>query len=127
MGATFTATVIAIEDMSFPQRLAVLRKQQGLTQQALAERVGIHVTGLRRYEAGTAQPTLDVLRRIAVSLSVSADTLVFDDDERGPRDDDLRLRLEALDRLDDTDKTMVKAFLDAILLRADAKRWTRAS
>jgi transcriptional regulator with XRE-family HTH domain len=113
--------------MSFPQRLAVLRKQQGLTQQALAERVGIHVTGLRRYEAGTAQPTLDVLRRIAISLSVSVDALVFDDDERGPRDDELRLRLEALDRLDDNDKAMVKALLDAILLRADAKRRTRAS
>ena len=121
------ATVIAIEDMSFPQRLATLRKQQGLTQQALAERVGIHVTGLRRYEAGTAQPTLDVLRRIAISLSVSADSLVFDEDERGPSDEDLRLRLEAVGRLDDNDKAMVKALLDAILLRADAKRWTRAS
>jgi transcriptional regulator with XRE-family HTH domain len=121
-------TVIAlVEDMSFPQRLASLRKQQGLTQQALAERVGVHVTGLRRYEAGTAQPTLDVLRRIAVSLSVSADTLVFDDDERGPSDEGLRLRLEALERLDDSDKAMVKALLDAVLLRADAKRWTRAS
>jgi transcriptional regulator with XRE-family HTH domain len=120
-------TVIAIEDMSFPQRLAALRKQHSLTQQALAERVGIHVTQLRRYEAGTAQPTLDVLRRIAVSLSVSADTLVFDDNERGPADDDLRLYLEALDRLDDNDKAMVKAFLDAILLRADARRWTHAS
>jgi transcriptional regulator with XRE-family HTH domain len=120
-------TVIAIEDMSFPQRLATLRKERGLTQQALAERVGIHVTQLRRYEAGTAQPTLDVLRRIAVSLSVSADTLVFDDNERGPADDDLRLHLEAIDRLDDGDKAMVKAFLDAFLLRADAKRWTHAS
>jgi transcriptional regulator with XRE-family HTH domain len=120
-------TVIAIEDMGFPDRLATLRKGQGLTQQALAERVGIHVTQLRRYEAGTAQPTLDVLRRIAVSLSVSADTLVFDDNERGPTDDDLRLHLEAVDRLDDADKEMVKAFLDAMLLRSDAKRWTHAS
>ena len=119
-------TVIAIEDMSFPQRLATLRKQQGLTQQALAERVGVHVTQLRRYEAGTAQPTLDVVRRIAISLSVSADTLVFDDNERGPHDDDLRLHLEAIVRLDDNDKAMVKSLLDAILLRADAKRWTHA-
>jgi transcriptional regulator with XRE-family HTH domain len=120
-------TVIALEDMSFPQRLATLRKQQGLTQQALAERVGVHVTGLRRYEAGTAQPTLDVLRRIALSLSVSADTLVFDENERGPDDDDLRLHLEAIGRLDEGDKAMVKSLLDAILLRADAKRWTHAS
>jgi transcriptional regulator with XRE-family HTH domain len=120
-------TVIAIEDMSFPERLSTLRKERGLTQQALSERVGVHVTQLRRYEAGTAQPTLDVLRRIAVSLSVSADTLVFDDNERGPTDEDLRLHLEAIDHLDDNDKAMVKAFLDAFLLRADAKRWTRAS
>ena len=119
-------TVIAKEDMSFPQRLATLRKQQGLTQQALAERVGVHVTQLRRYEAGTAQPTLAVVRRIAISLSVSADTLVFDDNERGPHDDDLRLHLEAIGRLDDNDKAMVKSLLDAILLRADAKRWTHA-
>jgi len=68
-----------------------------------------------------------VLRRIAVSLSVSADTLVFDENERGPADEDLRLHLEAIDRLDDGDKAMVKAFLDAFLLRADAKRWTHAS
>jgi transcriptional regulator with XRE-family HTH domain len=119
-------TAIALEDMTFPQRLTTLRKDRGLTQAALAERVGVHVTQLRRYEAGTAQPTLDVLRRLAVSLSVSADTLVFDDTERGPHDEDLRLHLEAIDRLEPADKAMVKAFLDAFLLRADAKRWTRA-
>jgi len=44
-----TPTVIAIEDMSFPGRLTTLRKERGLTQQALAERVGVHVTQLRRY------------------------------------------------------------------------------
>ena len=122
-----TPTVIAIEDMSFPDRLASLRKERSLTQQALAEHISVRINQLRRYEAGTAQPTLDVLRRIAVSLSVSADTLVFDDDERGPADVDLRLHLEAMDRLDEADKAMVKAFLDAILLHADAKRWTHAS
>ena len=66
-GGPMAPTVIAIEDMSFPERLASLRKEQGLTQQALAERVGVHVTQLRRDEAGTAQPTFDVVRRIAIS------------------------------------------------------------
>src|SRR5580658_7828183 len=87
--ATMPAAVITL-DMDFPARLAALRKDRGLTQQALAERVGIHVSQLRRYEAGGAQPTLDVLRRLAVALSVSADQLVFDSDERGP-DGDLLL------------------------------------
>ncbi len=56
---------------------------RGLTQQALADRVGIHVSQVRRYEAGGSQPTLDVLRNLAVVLSVSSDALVFDEAERG--------------------------------------------
>ena len=39
--------------LDFPQHLAALRKHHGLTQQALAERVGVHVVQLRRYEGGT--------------------------------------------------------------------------
>jgi len=57
--------------------------------------VGIHVTQLSRYESGSSQPTLDVIRKIAVALSVSADELIFDENERGPQDD-LRLQFEAV-------------------------------
>jgi transcriptional regulator with XRE-family HTH domain len=49
-----------------------------MTQGVLAEHVGIHVSQLRRYEAGNSSPTLDVLRKLAIALSVSSDTLVFD-------------------------------------------------
>src|SRR5690348_12082684 len=52
----------------FPRHLAALRKDRSLTQLALAERVGVHVVQLRRYEAGTSQPTLDVIRRLAIAL-----------------------------------------------------------
>lgn len=109
--------------MAFADRLTALRKQQGLTQQALADRVGIHVTLLRRYEAGKTQPGLDTLRRTALALNVSADLLLFDADERGPQDD-LRLQFEALDRLTDDEKTTVRTVLDALLLRHEAKRLT---
>lgn len=67
------------------RRLTAARKERGLTQAALAERVGIHVTQVRRYEAGSSAPTLGVLRKIAMSLNVTTDSLVFDDGERGPR------------------------------------------
>jgi hypothetical protein len=36
-------------------------------------------------------PTLDVLKKLAIALSVSADSLLFDEHERGP-DDDLRFQ-----------------------------------
>lgn len=109
--------------VDFPERLAWLRKQKGLTQKALGEAVGIHVTQLRRYEAGTSQPTLDILRKLAIALSVSADLLLFDKDERGP-DDDLRLQFEAISRLDAEDKKVVKTVLESILIKHEAKRWS---
>jgi transcriptional regulator with XRE-family HTH domain len=100
--------------MEFPQRLVALRKAKGLTQQALADAVGVHVTQLRRYEAGTSQPTLPVLRKLAVALSVSADVLLFEKDERGPHDD-LRLQFEALEALDDQDRQVIALLIDAFI------------
>jgi transcriptional regulator with XRE-family HTH domain len=108
--------------MNFADRLTAARKQQGLTQQQLADRVGVHVTQLRRYEAGTNQPTLDVLRALAIALSVSTDALVFDTDERGPSDD-LRLTFEATQRLDPDERTTIRQLIEAMLLRHEARRW----
>jgi transcriptional regulator with XRE-family HTH domain len=83
--------------MDFGERLAALRKEKGLTQQALAELINLHVIQVRRYESGASQPTLDVIRRLAVALQVSADVLIFGADERGP-DGDLRLQFEAISK-----------------------------
>lgn len=121
-GRIVHAPTAALLEMDFPQRLAALRKERSLTQDALAAQVGVHVSQLRRYEAGKSQPTLDVLRKLAIALSVSADTLVFDKDERGP-DDDLRLQFEATTRLDEDEKRLVREVIESILLRHEAKRW----
>lgn len=112
--------------MDFPQRLAALRKQKGLTQQALADAIGLHISQLKRYEAGTSQPTLDVLRKLAIALSVSADVLLFDKDERGP-DDDLRLQFEAVQNFSSEEKQVTKAVLESLILKHDANRFNRAS
>ena len=114
-------SLLLLMTLDFPQRLAVLRRQKGFTQQMLADAIGVHVSQLKRYEAGKSQPTLDVLRNIAVALSVSADALLFDIQERGP-DDDLRLHFEAASRLDPEEKKIVKALLEGLVLKHDAKR-----
>jgi len=96
-----------------------------MTQQALADEVGIHVTQLRRYEAGTAQPTADVLRRLAIALRTSADTLLFDEHERGP-DDELRLQFEAITRLDPDEKQVIREVVESMLIKHESKRWIKA-
>lgn len=106
--------------MEFSQRLIALRKEKNMTQQALANAIGVHVTQLRRYEAGTSQPTLEVLKKLAIALSISADILLFDLDERGP-DEDLRLHFEAASRLDSEEKKMLKNLVEGMLLKHDSK------
>ncbi|WP_062311950.1 helix-turn-helix domain-containing protein [Demequina rhizosphaerae] len=113
--------------MDFAHHLATVRKQRGLTQQALADTVGVHVTQLRRYEAGTNQPTLDVLRALAIALAVSADELVFNEDERGPQDDSPRLHLAALDQLDPDERNSIRALIEGALLRHQARRLAQTS
>lgn len=106
-----------VTDTNFATRLAGIRKQRGLTQQALADRSGAHVTQIRRYEAGSSAPTLDVLRNLAIALNTSADSLLFDEDERGPETPSLRLHLEALDQLDPDEQATVRAVIEGALLR----------
>jgi hypothetical protein len=67
---------------------------------------------------------LDVFRKIVLVLSVSADGLLFDG-VRGP-DDDLRFHFEAASKLDSDEKKIVKEIIEGILLKHDAKRWTKS-
>lgn len=112
--------------MFFSKQLAQLRKEKGLTQQALADKVGIHVTQIKRYEAGTAQPTLEIFRKIVMVLAVSADEMLFEKDERGP-EEDLRLHFEAVSKLDAGEKAVIKELIEGMLLKHDAKRWTKGA
>ena len=107
--------------MDFVKRLVTLRKQLGLTQQALANAIGLHVNQIKRYEAGTAQPTLETLVRLAKELHTTLDDLVFGEDQRGPNDE-LRLQFEALTRFDGEDKKVAKAVLDSLILKHNAKQ-----
>ena len=59
-----------------------LREQRNVAQDALAHDAGIHTTYLSGVENGRRNITLLVLQRIAVSLGVSAATLVSDQNEK---------------------------------------------
>ena len=44
-------------ELDFPRRLASLRKERGVIQQALAGLVGIYISQIHRYESGQSQPS----------------------------------------------------------------------
>lgn len=80
-----------------------LRKKKGLTQQQLAEKVGISNVSLSNYERGAQMPDLNTLARIAVELDVSTDILLGISDEitesEMPRTDEARILAKGIDKL----------------------------
>lgn len=114
-------TAWATNTMALSERLGLLRKERGLTQQGLADLAGVHLTQIQRYEAGTVQPTLEVMKKLAVALTVSTDWLLFEESERGP-DEELKLQFEALRQFDEEERKTVLEVLDGLILKHQAKR-----
>jgi len=113
--------------MGFPTQLVQIRKSQGLTQQGLAEAATLHINQVRRYEAGTAQPTLEGLVKLAKALHVSLDELVFAEGERGPDGERLRRLFEACERLSEPEQRVIRELLEGMIVKYEARRWTQSA
>ena len=63
--------------MSLAKRIAACRKQAGLSQEKLAEHMGVSRQTISRWETGEARPDLEKFEQLCGVFSVSADTLLF--------------------------------------------------
>lgn len=63
--------------MSLAKRIAACRKQAGLSQEKLAERMGVSRQTISRWETGEARPDLEKFEQLCGVFSVSADALLF--------------------------------------------------
>lgn len=62
--------------VEFGLRLRQLRKDRKLTQQQLADLIGVKNSVISFYEVGERTPSPDVLRKLALALHVTADYLL---------------------------------------------------
>ena len=58
------------------QNIQAFRKQMGMTQEALAEKVGVARQTVVKWESGESTPDLEAAGRLADALSVSLDNLI---------------------------------------------------
>ena len=65
--------------MSLAEKMIELRKQNGLSQQDLADRLGVSRQAISRWETGAVQPLADSVRGLAQVFQVSTDYLLNDD------------------------------------------------
>jgi transcriptional regulator with XRE-family HTH domain len=72
-GKAFDAKVLA---SAFGRRLRELREQEGLTQDRLAKRSGLHASAIARLERGQHEPLLSTILSLARGLHVSPGDLL---------------------------------------------------
>ena len=66
--------------MIFSEKLQILRKNKGFTQEALAEKLGVSRQAVAKWESGQIYPDISNLISISELLNVSVDYLVKDQD-----------------------------------------------
>ena len=68
----------------FSDRIARLRKEKGLNQKQLAEKLGVSVDSVRRWEQGKRSPDVEMLRTLAQALSTTVSYISGETDDSDP-------------------------------------------
>ncbi|WP_455443738.1 helix-turn-helix domain-containing protein [Streptococcus salivarius] len=100
--------------MEFSERLKDLRKQIGLTQVDVSEKLGISQPAYASWERGVKKPTQENLVKIAQILNVSVDYLVGNSEEKADELDNIELlfRMNSKGLTDDEKKIFRKELIE---------------
>lgn len=73
--STWSVETMDMLPKTFPERLRALRERCNFSQSEMAEEVGLSLQTYNRYETKKAQPSIDMLKRLALKFGVSVNTL----------------------------------------------------
>ena len=65
--------------MKLPDKIAGLRKSRGISQEELAERLGVSRQAVSRWETGSAKPDANNILQLSLLFHVTTDYLLHDD------------------------------------------------
>lgn len=101
-------------------RIARLRKEQGLSQQALADELGVAQQTLAHYEVGRARMPVSLLPVMAQFFGIGVDELLGLKNGAGKRGPTpmLQRQIERLSRLPKAKQKVVMEMLDGVLSQA---------
>ncbi|MCE2973790.1 MAG: helix-turn-helix domain-containing protein [Sediminibacterium sp.] len=111
---------------TFGKKLRECRDDKGMSQQELAALTKVHYTNISRYERGEANPSTDILSRIAKALEASPDFLMNgtmqDKSAEALKDEELLIQFHKIEKLPSDKKKIVKELIDAFIFKADLQK-----
>ena len=82
--------------MEFNEKLQALRKQKGLTQEELAEKLYVSRTAVSKWESGRGYPNIDSLKAISKFFGITIDELMSGDELLNIAEEDTKFKERAL-------------------------------
>jgi transcriptional regulator with XRE-family HTH domain len=109
--------------VSFGKKLRECREAKKLSQAELARQINAHHSIIGRYERDEVKPTVDVVKKLADILNVTAGFLLGDSEEAGLFKDPVMLRrVKDISSLNEEDKKCILANIDAFLRDAKTRQ-----
>jgi transcriptional regulator with XRE-family HTH domain len=109
--------------MAIGDKIQMLRKQHGWSQQRLAKKIGTSGPIVERYERGEMTPSVEVAKKLADTFDVTLDFLVDDTGKTTEIKDKAMLQqIMEIQALDTADQKTIVHVLDSLLRDAKAKK-----
>jgi len=107
--------------MKLYEKIKKLRKEKGLSQNELSEKISIHTTHFSRLERGKFQPSIDVIKKLSEVFAVTTDYLLFDEmdevEKIDIKDKSLFEKVKMIDNLDEEDRITVLNVIQSMLTK----------
>lgn len=113
-----------MDKMSIGKKIAALRKEQGLTQGELAERLGVSPQAVSKWENDIAYPDITLLPTLAAELATTVDLLLNDavepetryvEEKERKNYDDMILKIRVKDGGDKVKVNLPMPIFDALM------------
>ena len=108
--------------LSFGKRIAILRKEIGLSQTDLANQLNTSVSVVSRYELDKMTPSVDTAKKLAELLNTSVGYLLGETDNAELfKNPEMLKRFQDIDQFNDEDKKYILYTLDALIKNVKLK------
>ncbi|OOB81617.1 transcriptional regulator [Flavobacterium columnare] len=108
--------------LSFGKRIAILRKDIGLSQTDLANQLNTSVSVVSRYELDKMTPSVDTAKKLAELLNTSVGYLLGETDNAELfKNPEMLRRFQDIDQFNEEDKKYILYTLDALIKNVKLK------